>query len=1063
MAKKLQADTIKFVVDIEAKKFQEELYTLNSRTKELTETNSTLQKRLKAADKELESATKKYNKLGEAGLTASEDFKHFGNRISILKTLTAGLTKDINANKKEISENNKQAKNLTNTLKVEQMTMSQLKTRARELQVQLDSTSKAANPEAYASLDKQLKEVNNRMSDLNGGAKSAAGGFTTLKGGIAVMAGNLMTKAIDKAAEYALALKDWVAGGLEAAGVIEGVARAFNKLDKTGELLEKLRGQTRGLISDDDLQKAAVRADKYKIDIEQVGNLLEFAGRRATDMGKDVQDFQERIIDGIGKESKIILDDLGLTSTEINAAIASTGDFASGVIKVVNEELEKQGQLELTAADIRQQKTVAWENAQGAVGEKILWIEKIWNKFSIDFAGDVQEWASETLPGLIQKVVDLYNWFVDLYNESEGVRVIFEGLGFVFQTSWNTIKAILNTAVINIKALGNLIKAAFTLDWDLLKQAGEEYADSMKDTWKGALDETEDDFRNMAKRISSNKIDRVDIPLPGENEVTPTGQTLRKGLDPNAVKKQKTQQQLDLELLENKHQERLFNIKENYKAGTITSEAEFNRETFTQERANLLLREAMLDEFIKKTTDKELRADLEKKLVDARNKRLDQELKFRADLEKILLAADPVAKENKDYEERLSALNLFGVEKAKMTSEQLEAFEILERQHRENLDKIQKQGATMYKADAETKFKESFDAEKERLQEELNVLMAEAATLSSHSFDAEMAIHQKRLEIIRAEMKARSEAGLETTKLQKEQGKEEAMMTATVRKEVERRSALYAKHGNDIGNTLGLVMTGQVDALEGFGNATLDIMFDVISEIIQGELTKVMATSTSAIMRATAEAMATPGSALTFGAKGFATAAILTGAITAATAVAKTALKGMLGKRGGKSSSSSSDSGSSSGTMTVKQRAEGKYDVMGADDGQIYRGVPYVGDAKTGIVSRPTLMGERGSELVISHPDFMALQKHINYPVVLQAIHEARFGRVPQRAEGNYSTIDNSLPNYSAASGIDPTLITELKDAIQAFNNKKLNLGLSELQADLDQMNNSKKRFSQNQ
>lgn len=1051
---RLRDDQIQWILSLDAKGVQSELVNISSASKKAADDNKTLQKEMKEAEKQMRATEKAMRRMEEAGRTNEDAYLDMEATVESITHELSNYRRQIEANNASIRENDRLTEQMVRTLQLEDMTMNQLRGRARELERQLNATSISAEPDVYRSLETQLQAVRARMGEVSAGTQQAT---STFKGGLMVLAGNLMTKAIDMAVQYAMALKDWVANGLEAAGVIEGVARAFQKLDKTGDLLDKLRNQTRNLISDDDLQKAAVRADKYKINIEEVGNLLEFAGRRATDMGKSVQDFQERIIDGIGKESKIILDDLGLTSTEINAAIAETGDFASGVIKVVNEELEKQGKLELTAADIRQQKTVAWENAQGAVGEKLLWIEKIWNQFSIDFAGDVQEWASETLPGLIQKVIDLYNWFVDLYNESEGVRVIFEGLGFVFQTSWNTIKAILNTAVINIKSLGNLIKAAFTLDWDLLKQAGEEYAESMKNTWKGALDETEDDFRNMAKRISSNKMDRMEMPLPGENEIAGTGQLLKKNVDPNATKKQKATQLLALEQLETKHNERLYSIKERYRKGDIKSEAEFNRETFAQEQANLVLREELLNRFIKSTSDKELKSDLEKKLAEVRNKRLDQELKFRSDLEKILLAADPVAKEKREYEERLSAYGLFGVEKEKMTSEQLEAFELLERQHREKLEQIDHQAEARKNAQSEKEFNESFSGRKEEMQLELNDLMQIQAATGRLGFEAEMEVHMKRLQMLQEEIQARRDAGLEIESQTRQLGRVEAQMTNTIKKENDKRTADYNQYANSIAGATTAFFSGQQSGLEAFGGSMIDIMFDILSQIINQKIVEATAVAVAEQAKAAAIAAAMPDSVFTFGASAAARTAAIGAIIMGALQVAKGALKGMIGKKKGGSSSSSSGGGSSSsGSIKVIPRsfAEGGHNA-GVDGG-------YTGDGGRYDVAGMFQNGatfHRGEYIVASpelaQPEVVAMVRR------LESIRRQRTSANPSSsfAEGGANC---DYPNNMFLG--DNKLAEKMYKVLEMLEQKDFTpkMGASELQAGLDDYNKTVDRFSQN-
>jgi hypothetical protein len=94
------------------------------------------------------------------------------------------------------------------------------------------------------------------------------------------------------------------------------------------------------------------------------------------------------------------------------------------------------------------------------------------------------------------------------------------------------------------------------------------------------------------------------------------------------------------------------------------------------------------------------------------------------------------------------------------------------------------------------------------------------------------------------------------------------------------------------------------------------------------------------------------------------------------------------------------------GQIVVDQHASGRYDVIGAEDGRTYRSVPYIGDAPTGIVHGPALVSERGDELIVSSPHLKLLRQHVAFPHILRAIDDVRSGRVPQRASGNYDTID---------------------------------------------------------
>ena len=102
----------------------------------------------------------------------------------------------------------------------------------------------------------------------------------------------------------------------------------------------------------------------------------------------------------------------------------------------------------------------------------------------------------------------------------------------------------------------------------------------------------------------------------------------------------------------------------------------------------------------------------------------------------------------------------------------------------------------------------------------------------------------------------------------------------------------------------------------------------------------------------------------------------------------------------------------------VVQYASGKYDVIGEDDGRLYRAVPFRGTT-TGIVERPALISESGAELIVSAPVLRRLRTHVNYGLVTQAINDARTGRVPQHAEGRYPDMKPSSPAVPQRSDAD--------------------------------------------
>lgn len=265
----------------------------------------------------------------------------------------------------------------------------------------------------------------------------------------------------------------------------------------------------------------------------------------------------------------------------------------------------------------------------------------------------------------------------------------------------------------------------------------------------------------------------------------------------------------------------------------------------------------------------------------------------------------------------------------------------------------------------------------------------------------------------------------------------------TMEQEYQQRFSRMKGYADEFGNALGEVISGQKSAMEALGDATIDIIYDVLNKMINAWLTELAAKAAAATAESGMTEIGTKGVA------GIATSAVAAAAVSGLLAAARTALKGLIGNRNGGSSTSSGESGTTyQRVASVNQYASGRYNVIGASDGRTYSGVPYIGPAPTGIVSSPALISERGSELIVNADDLRRLQKHINYPLVVQAINESR-GRVTQYAQGNYR-----IPNTSAStrptpvpSGMNDGLIERLAVAIENLerNGVSASVALTEL------------------
>lgn len=248
----------------------------------------------------------------------------------------------------------------------------------------------------------------------------------------------------------------------------------------------------------------------------------------------------------------------------------------------------------------------------------------------------------------------------------------------------------------------------------------------------------------------------------------------------------------------------------------------------------------------------------------------------------------------------------------------------------------------------------------------------------------------------------------------------------TLEQEYQQRFSRMKGYADEFGSALGEVISGQKSAMEALGDATIDIIYNVLNQMINAWLTQLAAKAAAATAEGSMTEIGTKGVA------GIATSAVIAATVSGLLAAARTALKGLIGTRDGGSSSSGDSETTYQRVPTVNQYASGRYNVIGASDGRSYTGVPYIGPAPTGIVNSPALISERGSELIVNADDLRRLQKHINYPLVVQAINESR-GHITQYSQGNYTMHNNPslIKPTNDPLGIDSDLIQRLTSAIE--------------------------------
>jgi hypothetical protein len=177
----------------------------------------------------------------------------------------------------------------------------------------------------------------------------------------------------------AFGVQQIAAFGLEVtklAGEAEGVRAAFERLPESTKLMQELKRATGGTVSELELMKRAVQASNFGISLQALPKLLEFATLRAQQTGQSVDYLVDSIVTGIGRKSKLILDNLGISAVQLNEALgdtaigtASIGQVADAVGKIIDENLQNMAEFSENAATKIQRLDASWANFKVTIGE----------------------------------------------------------------------------------------------------------------------------------------------------------------------------------------------------------------------------------------------------------------------------------------------------------------------------------------------------------------------------------------------------------------------------------------------------------------------------------------------------------------------------------------------------------------------------------------------------------------------------------------------------------------------------------------------------------------------
>lgn len=314
------------------------------------------QPRIKEANNALNAYEQVQKKIVAAERLRDQALEKNAQSLADVRTQTQILTR-------EQREQSKISSDLTGEYQKQSIQLNRLRRQYKDLAAQ-----KKQNTTEAESLLREINKLDSRLKSIDnsvGQNSRSVGNYTKIWRGLnQVLAAAGITIAIEGLREL---------GGeiLRISQESRGVEFAFQRLGDEGEdAFLRVKKATRGLLSDLDIKKSLVEFDNFNISLEETDTLFEFLSVRAAQTGKSVDSLKDSLVEGLSKESKLRIDNLGISAQELNEELERTPDFVKAVANIAKREVTEAGQILDKAASSQQKWNAFIENTKVALSNR---------------------------------------------------------------------------------------------------------------------------------------------------------------------------------------------------------------------------------------------------------------------------------------------------------------------------------------------------------------------------------------------------------------------------------------------------------------------------------------------------------------------------------------------------------------------------------------------------------------------------------------------------------------------------------------------------------------------
>lgn len=929
--KRLSEDEIKYTVSAETAKAQQEIYNLTKATKAL-----------KAQEKERRTA------MVELEAQGKKNSKEYQNLEKEAKNLS-----------KQISANNKEMQQLTKTMGVNDMTMTQLKKHAKDLERQLNNTAESANPEEYAALNKRLADVRDRMKQLRTSGlevnkqmdqsttimnklKMAAKAFIAVKvvGWLksahdqayntrkefakyeAVLrntfqsqekANDAMKMLQQLAADTPSSLQEWTEGYIKL--VNRGLQPTSQELTNLGDLAASQGKSLDQLIEAvlDAMTGENERLKEFGIKASKEGEKTQFTFRGVT---TEVQNSESAIQDYLLSLGRLegVAGSMAVQMNELEGIQSNLGDTMDAFFNNVGKKLEPFWKSIL-------------KGANGFFSE----LNKMFTSYTEQYDNHLEQMVNlETeLPKLLDKYEELSSTSNLSAEKHEELRRVMR-----------QITDIVPEAAGAFNDYGEVI----SISTDKVEEFMATQRALLLYENKKAIEETEKDLeklRTKQKQLQAYKNQGGKTVVSSQGPFAPSITYVDKS-SLGEVNKELA----DIGNLIKGSEEKLKRLR----GETLEDAVKQHKEMIQQRETFNNMNKQQLDAWIK--DEKNAASQYMEMAKEVYEKRFPAATTTKTD------------SKSKGKDEKISPVKTLSPEELANIDLQVELEEEKELYHKQQVELKE-----LFASGRDENLQS--EAEYNEALEQLAMMHLERMLdIAGLDADQRRSIEEQLLEF---KVKCMQDELAERERLENEKVRNEELNASKQQAAFQKRVQTYLNYGEQVGNALGDIISGQEDAMEGFADSLVDIVFDVLTQIINAELIKLTGIGLSTTAEATAKQIASKGYA------GIATGAALAAVITAGISAAKSTLKGLIGKRKDSGSTTSESSSTTYQRVAKGLESGGSIDIVRSQDGKKFPSAVYAPD-KRGYINRPTVIVGDGP--VGQSREWVASNAAVNNPTV---------------------------------------------------------------------------------